>query len=285
MLTNISSKNPVSRIYIGDHDFVIPDKKTAKIQVPGFRDSESGSHQKVSLGVALPQLPDVTSINTQKVYNELADFDISGFSRLQIAVLIALIEASKEDLISEGAQQGMYTKIAQGMVDFTKKDIEAQGNAALIGSVVSSAAGAISSAVTSYQNIKASNLNIRSADLNRQAADASLSANAENARRLAAEAQKAASQGNAAASKALISKLMGDSVSGLSSGIVKKVETSYVSIQKTEEQNTHVANTFAEAANQEKQRVKDLLNQIIRLLQEILADQKQATDTAATMRC
>ncbi|WP_155402917.1 hypothetical protein, partial [Methanosarcina mazei] len=180
MLTNISANNIESRICIGDHEFHISEKKHAPACSLVFHDSQTGANKKISLGIVLPHIPNVKGVDVQAVHNELSVFDISGFSRPQIAVLLALIEASKDEFKCEGAQQGLYTLLARDLVDFARKDIEAQGNSALIGSVVSAAAGAACGAITAFHEIKASTLNIKASELNQRSSNLNLLADGQD---------------------------------------------------------------------------------------------------------
>lgn len=206
------------------------------------------------------------NVNPIVLKKSLEDFDISGFSRPSLAVLIALMEASSSDLLAQAEMQVSFTHLARAMTEAVSKDIVAQGNSSLIQGVVSSAAGTICGSISGYKQCKGSSLSLQA-----------LSATEAEKVTLNAAAQKAAGVG-------LGFKMVGEGTNSLSGGISKKAELGYSALQKTQEQDTQVSNTLTETSNQEKEKVKEYKEQILRIIQGILDDQKQATDAAA-MKC
>lgn len=70
----------------------------------------------------------------------------------------------------------------------------------------------------------------------------------------------------------------------LSTGVSRKMELKSASDQKLDEHEKNVSDSLFQSTNEDKQRLKEFMLDIIKTIQSIIDDQKQASDAAA-MKC
>lgn len=264
MSSQVSNNVHTRNVFIGYNS--VSDIDCRHHAISSERKRLSGTHLN-HLGVPVKtKAMSSANVDPAALKKSLEGFDISGFSRPSLAVLIALMEASSSDVLAQADMQASFTRLARTMTEEVSGEIAKQGHTALAQGILCGALSLVGGIVSGLSQLKSSSLSQKA-----------LTA-ADNERAiLNASAQKWATS-------SIALRTAGEGLNVMGSGFTRNIELGFSSEQKKMEQDTHVSNTLTETTNQEKEKVKEYKEQILRIIQGILDDQKQATDAAA-MKC
>lgn len=273
-------KGDEGKVYIGNR--VSLTTKPLSILHGNYISASDASAEGFSVPVRAGRA-DYSTDTITDIMKSISSLNASNFQRQGIVELIELIVTSVQSFLAEAENVAKHAQLARTMAQNSSHDIDSQGNAILIQSCVSGVAGGVCSIGAGLANYKQAANNATGYNLKQEG----LAINEADKLKLSENAAKVSAAFESAQSWAHVSpffKTVGDVGTAAGTGATKKIELQAAADQKVQEQNAHASNSLTDASSTEKQRLKDFLSQVLSILQTMIDDQKQASDSAA-MKC
>ncbi|HDL6964067.1 TPA: hypothetical protein PXM28_003425 [Yersinia enterocolitica] len=193
--------------------------------------------------------------------------NINKLSPAIMTMLVKIIEAFNESNTATGKYLSCLTLLSRDLIVNTSDSVKEQGKKQMISSIVGGAASAIGSTIATMTSFKGINKQSEAAAIKDPGAAVPKEA-------LLTSAQKFMSASQ-------VSHVAGAAAKGLIEGTTANAIHIDMSEQKMSEQEASVTQSLKDTASQETEKVKELKEFLLRLVQTIVDDTKQARDVAA----
>nr|WP_241391672.1 IpaC/SipC family type III secretion system effector [Yersinia frederiksenii]ULG19776.1 hypothetical protein 49p1_00058 [Yersinia frederiksenii] len=262
---NISKKNVLDSENINNK---------SDINLRSLSESTSGSnfHLKnvtgnLAAGITLRSPSQTLSVDeTAKLVTDMRGIldNLSKLSPAILEILATLMQAFKDSNTAFASLSSDLTLIVRDLTSNVSDSIKKQGESQMIGAIGGAAASFSTATIGTIFSFKGLGKQVTAANTADMAIKNSLNMNA----------QKLISGGQ-------LLQNFGNISSSIAQGVTANRSCIAVAEQKTEEQNASVTQSIKENTTQEKEKVKEFKEFLLRLVQVMVDDIKQARDAAA----